>query len=508
MEYEYYTLKNGQTITSEEHVKLMYKLLKLKPHMNFDYQWNDVGLGNLFAECYSDRLRFCIDNGKWYYYDNGVWLKDKANMETQSLMQILLQMLGLYIKEVTNEEDVEELAIMKNYKAYINKSSSTPIIKRAIEAAGNSMRINLTDFDSNPYLLNCTNGVYDMQTLSFRQARPDDYLSLQTDTPYYESFKIRGHECKKWYKFIDEITCGNKEKARFLQKALGYSLLGDNLEECMFIAFGKTRSGKGTLFNTVANVLGINKDNGYGATINPNFICERRNGMERDVNAPEPALASCVGKRYLTLSETKQNALLDANAIKQYTGRDSVKTRTLHSEPISFIPPFTMWLSTNFYPLVNDHTIFESDRIYVVTFDKHFEKDQRDTTLKLELIKPENKPTILKWLIDGFVMYSKEGLNPPQCVIDATEEYARMNDTVLCFKLDCLEDADGEFTSNTALYTAYKKWCDDAEREYNYLGSKTFYKNMRRFYSPLKRNGITGFINVKLKNNMNDVIIK
>lgn len=504
----YYTLKNGQTITNEEHVKLMNKLLELKPHFNFDFQWNDIGLGNLFTECFGDRLRFCIDNNKWYYYDNGVWLKDKANMETQGLMQILLQMLGLYIKEVTNEDNKDELEIMKNYKVYVNKSSSTPIIKRAIEAAGNSLRINLTDFDSNLYLLNCTNGVYDMQTLEFRQARPDDYLSLQTNAPYLKNFGIVGQECKKWYKFIDEITSGNKEKANFLQKALGYSLLGENLKECMFLAYGKTRSGKGTLFNTIANVLGVYKDNGYASTINPNFICERRNGFERDVNAPEPALASTVGKRYLTLSETKPNALLDVNAIKQYTGRDLVKTRTLHSEPISFSPQFTMWLSTNFYPLVNDHTLFESDRIWVVTFDEHFDVTQRDENLKMEFTKPENKPTILKWLIDGYEKYIHEGLIPPQCVLDATAEYSRMNDTVLCFKLDCLEDADNDFTSNTALYSAYKKWCDDAEREYRPLGSKTFYKNLDRFYSRHVRQGVYGFRDVKLKNNKQDVIIK
>ena len=207
------------------------------------------------------------------------------------------------------------------------------------------------------------------------------------------------------------------------------------------------------------------------------------------------------------LSETKQSALLNANSIKQYTGRDLIKTRGLYSEPISFVPQFTMWLSTNFYPLVDDHTLFESDRVWVITFDEHFELDQRDINLKSELIKPENKPTILRWLIDGYEIYAKEGLNPPQCVIDATQDYARMNDTVLCFTQDCLEKSDNEFVSNTALYTAYKKWCDDAEREYNYLGSKTFYKHMRRFYSPHVRNGINGFIGAKLKNDPTTVKI-
>lgn len=497
-----YTLKNGQVITNEEHVNLMYKLLELKPHISFDFQWNDIGLGNLFAECFGDKLRYCVDNNKWYIYKDGVWLKDKASAKTIGLMQILLQMLNLYIREVVDEED----DIYKKYKAYINKASSTPNQKKAIESAENSLSINITDFDSNPYLLNCTNGVYDMRTLEFRAARPEDLLSLQTDAPYFRKDYHVIKECDRWYKFIDEITCGDKEKAHFLQKALGYTLLGESAEECMFIAWGKTRSGKGTLFNTIANILGAFKENGYATTINPNFICERKGGFERDVNAPEPALASTVGKRYLTLSETNYNAILDVKAIKQYTGRDMIKTRTLHSEPISFVPQYTMWLSTNFYPLVNDHTLFESDRVWVVTFDKHFDSDQRDVNLKSEFTKPENKPTILRWLIEGYELYTKEGLNPPQCVLDATDEYAKMNDTVLRFKLDCLDNVIGEFTSNTALYTAYKKWCADAEREYQYLGSKNFYKNLERFYKKHKRNGAYGFIDVKLKNNK-DVIL-
>lgn len=503
----YYTLKNGQTIINEEHVKLMNKLLELKPHFNFDFQWNDIGLGNLFAECFGDKLRYCVNDSKWYIYENGLWKKDIGNVKTKGLIQTLLQMLNLYIKEVTDEDDEEEVDLMKKYKTYINKASSTPNQNRAIESAENSLVINITNFDSNPYLLNCINGVYNMKTLEFRESKPEDYFTLQTDSPYIKSSPYI-KDCDRWYTYIDEITSGNKDKARFLQKALGYSLLGENNKECMFIAFGKTRSGKGTLFNTVANVLGLYNENGYAATINPNFICEKRNGFESDGNVAEPALASTVGKRYLTLSETKHNALLNTNAIKQYTGRDPIKTRGLYKDPITFLPQFTMWLSTNFYPLVNDHTLFESDRVWVITFDEHFDITQRDENLKSEFIKPENKPTILRWLIDGYEMYVKEGLIPPQCVIDATKDYARMNDTVLCFTLDCLEKADNEFTSNTAIYTAYKKWCDDAEREYNYLGSKTFYKNMRRFYSPHVRNGITGFIGVKLKNNVNDIVIK
>ena len=76
---QYYTLKNGMTITSEVDVALFSKLLELKPHYNINYPYNDIGMGNLFAECFQDTTRFCIDNQKWYIYDDGVWSIDKGD---------------------------------------------------------------------------------------------------------------------------------------------------------------------------------------------------------------------------------------------------------------------------------------------------------------------------------------------------------------------------------------------------------------------------------------------
>ena len=44
----------------------------------------------------------------------------------------------------------------------------------------------------------------------------------------------RDVSCKRWEKFIDEVTMGDKDKADFLQRSLGYSLLGMSNEECGF----------------------------------------------------------------------------------------------------------------------------------------------------------------------------------------------------------------------------------------------------------------------------------
>ena len=488
-----YTLKNGMTLTDSNDIKIFEMLLSFTPHCNVNFLWNDIGLGNLFGACFQPIERFCVDNQKWYIYNDGVWEIDKGDIKSQGNMQKLLQLLHLYCKEVETESNKD---IIKQYSAYINKSSSDTILRRALNAAKNSMIINLTDFDSNPYLLNCKNGVYDMQKQQFRFAVPEDYFTLSTSCSFPTA--LYADWCDRWYTFVDEITEGDKDKAAFLQRALGYSLLGINGEECMFVAYGQTRSGKGTLFNSIAKVLGSGSEKGYGGTVNSSLVCESKY-KDVDYNAPEPMLADTVGIRYLTLSETKEKAVLDVNAIKSLTGRDPRKTRQLHTTAFTFTPQFTMWLSTNFLPKVNDDTIFKSDRLWVIEFNKHFDGNVRDNKLKELFDTKEAQMTILKWLVDGYRDYVAQGLNPPKCVIDATANYARQNDRVLCFKEDCLEDAPGERVSNAAMYAKYKAWCMDEERSYNPLGTTSFYKQMIRFYQKVDSNGFRGFVGVKFK---------
>ena len=490
---EPYELKNGMVLINDEDIRIFKKLLFLKPHHHLDFLWNDIGLGNLFAECFSGTHRFCVDNQKWYIYNRGIWKVDKGDIQAQGNMQRLLQLMHLYCSEVEKDEDPD---IIKNYKTYISKSSSDTILRRALNASKNSLVINLTDFDADPYMLNCTNGVYDMKEQKFRFARPEDYFTLSVSCDYPTGINVR--KCDRWYTFVDEIMEGDKEKAAFLQRALGYSLLGVNREECMFLAYGRTRSGKGTLFNTIAKVLGMGTENGYGGSVNSSLVCESK-FKDRDYNAPEPMLADTVGLRYITLSETKKGALLDVNAIKSLTGRDPRKTRQLHCPAFTFTPQFTMWLSTNFLPKVNDDSLFKSDRLWVIEFNKHFEEDDRDYSLKEIFENHDNQAVILKWLLDGYAMYKEQGLNPPECVREATARYARINDRILCFKEDCLEDAPGERVSNGLLYSKYKEWCDDEEREYTPLGSTTFYTELERFYERGRTTSFRYFSGVKLK---------
>jgi putative DNA primase/helicase len=70
-------------------------------------------------------------------------------------------------------------------------------------------------------------------------------------------------------------------------------------------------------------------------------------------------------------------------------------------------------------------------------------------------------PGILFWAVKGCLLWQQGGLEPPQAVKDATAAYRRAMDVVGRFLDECCTLADSAKVESTALYGAYKTWCDD-----------------------------------------------
>lgn len=479
-----------QTISPREQElqQLLSCIEELKPHEKFMYSLDDMGFGALFADCFKDTVRYNTDDGQWYVFQNGVWILDKGAVCAERKVTDLIRILRLYIDN--NQQSIDS-AVLKPYQAFLKRRGAQNSIKQTLNAARADLKIESADFDRDTHLLNCLNGVYDLQRKAFRASAPGDLCKLQADCNFSDKPTPKNH---RWYRFIDEIMSGDKEKSHFLQKALGASLLGDVRDECMFIAYGvRTRNGKGTLFNTIKAVLGS-----YAGTVDSSLLCESKY-KNADYNKPEPMLANTVGVRYLTLSETSIEAVLDSNMIKSLTGRDPRQTRKLNSNPFTFTPQFTMWLSTNFLPSVKDDSVFTSKRIWVIDFDAHFDGDNQDVDLKAKFLQPENRSVILRWMLDGYRMYVEEGLNPPQCVIDSTNHYAMQSNPVLCFIDDCLNIKDGEELERQAAYNAYVKWCSSSKPMRIPIGNTTFYRRMEQHFILKNSNGYRRFVGVALK---------
>lgn len=482
MSEEFYTLDhNGQQIEDEEMSKTMFNLMELRPHSSVVYTYDDIGIATLMSDVYDKNIRYCPQKGKWYIW-NGCWEEQGEDGIIYDKLETLLNLLLLYCKEI--EFNDPEDSFIGDYRKYVKSLRKYTSMRNVIKILATKVRMNLYEMDINPYILNTTTHAYDLKTGNIIE-NIRDYNVTKKTTCSLPDFTTK--PCKRWAKFIDEIMDGDKEKAAFLQRALGYSLLGINREECMFIAYGsKTRNGKGTLFSTIETVLGRS----YADSAPNELICEKANGRATDFNAPQPMLAKLVGTRFVTMSESAKDVRLDAASMKTMTGRDTLVTRGLFESAFSFVPQFTLWLNTNHLPAVTDDTVFSSNRIWVIEFNKHFDENEQDKDLKEIFADKENRPTILKWLYDGCMDYIKNGLQVPDSVRAATESYRKMHDRLGCFVEECCNTGDDQRIMRGDLYRIYRQWCMKEENRYKPLGSTTFYNEMSvRGYSCVKSGG-------------------
>lgn len=445
---ELFQLSNGRYITSEEISKKMFYIKSIHPETPYQenstgYSWDEAGMADLFSECYQNDTRYCPEAKSWYTYDGGRWQKDVGSLLVSSKIKEFVRLMALYCGEIPDEEK------RKQYMGFVSKMGDRRFRDRMMKDAADSMTIAAAEFDTHPYLINCKNGTYDLETMTFREHDWKDFLTMQTNFEY----TMQEVTCPRWEQFIKEVTQDNKDKADYLQRALGYSILGTGKEECMFILHGKTtRNGKSTMLDAIQHLLGD-----YSTVAPVELIC--RNERQKNAEAANPVLARLKGKRMVTMSESDTAGKLDEATIKQYTGGEDITARELYQSAITFKPQFTIWLSCNDLPAVKDKSLFASDRVRVIEFNRHFSDEEQDKGLKDYFETPEAMKGIFTWLVAGYFKYRRFGLKMCDDMKKVIKQYEKDNDLVLQFLEEKCEGTDEGYTKAKTLYDNYKIWC-------------------------------------------------
>lgn len=362
-------------------------------------------------------------------------------------------------------EDKDRLSAAKAYLKHVTKANDASQLRSAVSLFCKTRTIAASQLNREPTVIGTEVGVVDM-----------DMGRLLTDIEGYEDDAKRWHVTKscrgevqsrfnrdpsyddRWDEFVLEIMCGDRQRADYLQRALGYSMLGGNPEEVMFIAYGATtRNGKGTLLNTIAWVLGD-----YAANMPSDFLTRTKQRSSSD----DDALGALDGVRFVTMSEPTAGRKLDEAKVKSLTGNDPITVARKYCPTTTFYPQFTMWLSCNRLPSVEDTTVFTSGRIRVIPFERHFEKEEQDSTLKNRFRTKDGAYTVLTWLIEGYEKWKKKGLAEPKSILDATEIWAGSggDDFQKFVDSECVIETSAK-TKVREFCTAYKEWASANECE-------------------------------------------
>ena len=444
-----YVLSTGRVLESKDASRKMRIIAKAKPEISkplsgIGYSWDEIGMAQLFAECYEDDTKYCPEAKSWYTYSRGAWRKDTGALLVSAKIKEFYQLLSLYCGEIQDED------LRGKYMKFIAKIGDRRFRDRMLKDAADDERLTISSvkFDSNPYLINCLNGTYDLQRMEFREHKWEDFLTMQTAFEY----TVKDIRCERWEQFISEVTQGDADKAKYIQTALGYSMLGLANEECMFILHGKTtRNGKSTLLTTIEHLLGD-----YASVSPVSIICKAE--QSKNAEAANPVLASLKGKRFVTMAESNQYGRFDEETIKQLTGGEEITARNLYESASTWLPQFTLWLSCNDLPAISDKSLFASDRIKVIEFNRHFTAAEQDKNLKNEFREKAAMQGIFAWLVKGYFNYRRFGLVMPEHMKTVVLNYQKENDLVLMFLEEKCVKSEGETTLAKTLFDTYKIW--------------------------------------------------
>jgi putative DNA primase/helicase len=138
------------------------------------------------------------------------------------------------------------------------------------------------------------------------------------------------------------------------------------------------------------------------------------------------------------------------------TGGENIRARRMREDFWEFQPTHKFWLAANHKPVIRgtDDAIWRRPRL--IPFTVKIPDEKKDRTLA-DRLKAE-LPGILRWAIEGCLMWHTDGLRDPPEVMAAGKAYRDEMDTVGQFLSECctvMSDHPEVRTQSQALYEAF-----------------------------------------------------
>ena len=449
--------------------------------------YDDTGLAERFKDEFGKRAKYDTTNRKFMYFDGIKWNYDEHFVVSRMLNNIVenLKSEPIHASDGVSEDDkkaAEEarFKFVKRSRSNAGKNAAENEIKKLIPAVPN-------DFDTTLGILNTPSGYVNLTSGEIAEATPDDLFTKSTMAEYSPTA-----EAPRWEEFLNTVMCGDEVLIKFVQRLVGYSLLGTNEQSVMVITHGEKSHGNGSngksVFNeTLRTILGD-----YAASIDPETVMVKRYGMDSKSMAQ---IASLKGARMAITSETEQGQRLDEALVKRMTGGEEMTGKNLYAQPFNFKPTHVLWMSTNNKPIIRgtDDGIWR--RLLFIPFRAIIDEQRKDPLLKEKLLTEASG--ILNWAVDGALEYQQtHKLDVPEEVRLQNTEYRGEMDTVGMFLDECTEQRPSARTSNAEISKAFQAWEKINQSGMSVAGLRRELGNrFERYVS----NGKRGFVGLTLK---------
>lgn len=423
------------------------------PNVEETFTWDDVGNGLRFKRFIENRFRWVYEEKCWFAWTGDNWVPDTGGAVSREWMLMTRAMRAK--AKLDGDQDAEKWA--KACGSVAKMTAALVFTKAAY------MTHSAAEFNQQRHLLNVHNGTLNLETGEFASHCREDLITHMFGTAYDPEAT-----CPNFESFMEQAL-PDQELRSYVQRSLGYSLLGNADQRALFVLHGPSGTGKSTILETIGEVFGTYATTAQAGTFR----------AAKSDKGPSNDLHELRGRRFVTTSETAENASFDEDLLKRITGRDKVRSRALYQESQEWTPECTIWMATNNPPRLNSDDDAIWRRLKLIPMTTVFRGPNEVFDYARRILVPE-AAGILNWLLAGLRAFQEHGLGEPETLQIQAEEQRTASDSVARFIGDKLSDAslvEGPGTIKaTELFSAYADWCRQVGEKS--LGSRRFMLRM------------------------------
>ena len=303
-------------------------------------------------------------------------------------------------------------------------------------------------FDSNPDIVNFSNGLLNIKTREFKEHTSDYYSTNQLAYDYDSNDK-----CPSFEAFLYDVFEGDEERVRLMQQILGYIWLKDVKIQKGFIFLGNGSNGKSVVASLMQHLYSRES-----LCSTPLSTIEKRFGLQE-----------MPGKLLNVSSENEFEKEFNTENFKKLTSGDLMSVETKYQAS------YTTTLYAKLVILLN--RLMDSDdtsdgyfrRLVIIPFNRRYYELKQGEQPK-EGISYMDVHLVDKLVAElpGIFNFSLEGLHDlmshdyqlvSSSACDAVlEEYKKRQNPVMTFIEDCIEYEPGRRIRRPDIKPAYAEW--------------------------------------------------
>lgn len=421
-----------------------------------DAAFSDAVLADtVCSEALEGRYRWAAGLG-WMRWDGKVWTECTDATVMEEIRQWALAGFQRVLDQQRAEPNKDLRAPMDGWRGALAASKLGNLLK----LSKGILESSATDFDYDPDVINCQNGILDLKTGVLTPHDPDRLLTKITGCDYVPT---AFHP--DWDKALEAVPATVRD---WFQIRMGQAITGHTPpDDLILICQGGGSNGKSTIMDAIARAAG--KRGGYHTAVADRALL----GNASDNHPTE--MMDFLGARLAVLEETPEAKKLDVTRVKKLAGTDQITARKMRQDSVTFATTHSLFINTNPRPLVEESDHGTWRRLAMVCFPYTYRKpgeactgpNDRVGDLNLrQRVKTDERVTeaVLAWLVEGArKWYAADRIMPPvpEAVERDTLEWRKESDLILSFIGDVLAfDWDSHVLAKE-LHEVFNKYLED-----------------------------------------------